>query len=211
MAIAAGWSPPRPDSALQPGNPYAASKAAGDLLALAARRTHGQDVVITRGTNTYGPRQTPEKLVPLMILKAHAGEPLPVYGDGQQVRDWLHADDHADGVLAALLRGRPGGVYHIAGDAPRANLDVVHGILGEVGADTSLVTHVEDRPGHDRLYALDDAGTREALGWSPAVSFEEGLAGTVRWYLEHPAWCRAVAGEGLTAFLDANYGARGPA
>ena len=206
-----GLGAARPDSAVRPGNPYAASKAGADLLALAAHRTYGQDVLITRGTNTYGPRQTPEKLIPLMILKAHAGQPLPVYGDGRQVRDWLHADDHADGVLAALQRGTAGGIYHIAGSTPRANLDVVHGILAAVGAAPSLIEHVGDRPGHDRLYELDDRATQEDLGWAPAVAFEAGLVATVRWYLANPGWCRAVAGEGLTAFLETNYGARGPA
>jgi dTDP-glucose 4,6-dehydratase len=197
-----------PTSPLRPSNPYAATKAAGDLLALAAWRTHGQDVVITRGTNNYGPRQVPEKLIPLMTLRAHAGESLPVYGDGLQVRDWLHVEDHAAGLLAALERGEAGGIYHFAANHGRTNLDIVRAICAAVGTDESKIEHVEDRPGHDRLYTLDDAATRLELAWTPRHDFTAGIAATVAWYLANPAWCRAVAGEGLTTFLEANYGSR---
>jgi dTDP-glucose 4,6-dehydratase len=199
-----------PDRALDPRNPYAATKAAADFLALAACRTHGQDVLITRCTNNYGPRQTPEKLVPLMILRARAGRPLPVYGDGLQVRDWIHAEDHARGVLAALQRGEAGRIYHFAGGAPRTNLEVVRSIVATLGASPDLVEHVADRPGHDRRYALDDAATRDALGWAPRVPFERGLAETVAWYAANEAWCRATAGDDLRAFLAANYAGRVP-
>jgi dTDP-glucose 4,6-dehydratase len=197
-----------PESPLAPTNTYSASKAAGDLLVQAAWRSHRQDVVITRSTNNYGPRQTPEKLVPLMILRAQANESLPVYGDGAQVRDWLHVEDNAAGVWAALRQGRAGALYHFAGRQPRTNLQVVHAILGVLDAPASLIAHVRDRPGHDRRYALDDAQTVRELDWSPRIPLERGLPDTVRWYREHEAWCRKTAGEDLRAFLDANYAGR---
>lgn len=197
-----------PASPLAPSSPYSASKAAADLLALAAWRSHGQDVLVTRCTNNYGPRQMPEKLIPLMTLRACAGEPLPVYGDGRQVRDWIHVDDHAAGLLAALRRGRPGAVYHFAGDTPLENLALVESIRRHAGETGAVVEHVTDRPAHDRRYALDDAATRRELAWAPRVGFAEGLAATVAWYRAHPAWCRAVAGEALRIFLERNYAGR---
>ena len=199
-----------PDHPLRPSSAYAASKAGADLLVQAAFRTHGQDVLITRSTNSYGPRQNPEKLVPLMILRARAGQPLPVYGDGLQERDWLHVDDNADGILAALQRGRAGGLYHLGGSGGRPNLEVVQELCDLAGARHGLIEHVGDRPGHDRRYALDDAETRAELGWAPAVDFVTGLAETVDWYARNAVWCRIVAGEDLAAFLDANYEGRGP-
>jgi dTDP-glucose 4,6-dehydratase len=198
------------DHPLRPSNPYAASKVAGDLLVQAAYRTHGQDVLITRCTNNFGPRQSPEKLIPLMILKARAGQPLPVYGDGLQIRDWLHVRDHAAGLGAVLARGVAGDIYHLSGDGGRTNLEVVRTLIGLVGGSESQIQHVRDRPGHDRRYALDDSTTRSMLDWSPTVGFEEGLRETVAWYLEHADWCRRVAGADLRAFLDANYEGRGP-
>jgi dTDP-glucose 4,6-dehydratase len=197
-----------PESPLLPTSPYAASKAAGDLLARAAARGRAQDVRVTRCTNNYGPRQMPEKLIPLMIVRARRGERLPVYGDGLQVRDWIHVEDHAEGIVAALRRGRRGAVYHFSGDAPRGNLDVVHAICRHVGAPLSLVAHVEDRPDHDRRYALDDAATRHELGWQPRVPFEEGLAATVRWYAANEPWCRAVSGDDHESFQARNYSNR---
>jgi len=198
-----------PVSPLLPGNPYSATKAAADLLVLSAFRTHGQDVLITRSTNNYGPRQTPEKLIPLMILRARAGQRLPVYGDGLHVRDWLHVEDHAAGILAALQAGRPGAIYHFAGSGGHTNLEVVGALLGAVGAAADLIEHVADRPGHDRRYALDDQSTRAELSWAPGIDFEDGLAGTARWYEQHPGWTEAVAGADLRAFLEANYQHRG--
>ena len=199
-----------PEYPLRPSNPYAASKVSGDLLVQAAWRTHDQDVLITRCTNNYGPRQTPEKLIPVMLLRAQAGEPLPVYGDGAQIREWVHVDDHARGLLATLRHGKTGGLYHFAGGTSLSNLEIVRRICDLVGASHDLITHVEDRPGHDRRYALDDSATREELGWAPETAFEDGLAATVAWYREHPAWCEAVAGEDLRAFLDTNYEGRTP-
>jgi dTDP-glucose 4,6-dehydratase len=197
-----------PDYPLVASSPYSASKAAADLLVLAAARSHDQDVVITRCTNNYGPRQTPEKLIPLMTLRAFAGESLPVYGDGLQVRDWIHVDDHAAGIVAALRRGRPGRVYHFSGRTARPNLDVVRAILDRAGETGARVEHVADRPAHDLRYALDDEATREELAWSPVTAFEEGLAATVDWYRASTAWCLAVASDDLKSFLERNYAHR---
>ena len=177
---------------LNPTSPYAASKAAADLLALAFARTYGQDVVLTRCSNNYGPYQFPEKLIPLMISNALEGLRLPVYGDGRQVRDWIHVADHCEGVLAALERGRAGEVYNFGARAERANLDIVSRIVVLTGVAPGLVEHVTDRPAHDRRYAMDPAKAERELGWRPRRSFEEGLADTVRWYVEHERWWRAV-------------------
>ncbi len=196
------------DCALAPRNPYAATKAAGDLLAQAAFITHGQDVIITRSTNNYGPRQTPEKLVPLMILRARAGASLPVYGDGTHVRDWLHVDDHSDGILAALERGKAGALYHFSGSNEQSTLGIVRAVLDAVGPTGARIEHVRDRPGHDRRYQLDVSTTHAALGWAPIVPFAAGLASAVAWYLDNDAWSRATAGEDLRTFLEANYAGR---
>lgn len=204
----AGREAATPGTALDPSNVYAATKAAGDMLAIVAHRQRGQDVVITRCTNNYGPRQTPEKLIPLMILRAAADEELPVYGDGQQQRDWLHANDHADGVHRALRAGTAGRVYHFAGGMARTNLSVIHALLAELGETNARIRHVADRPAHDLLYALDCTASVAELGWAPRTSFASGLAETVAWYRANTAWCRAVAGPELNAFLEANYGGR---
>ncbi|MDJ0976482.1 MAG: dTDP-glucose 4,6-dehydratase [Planctomycetota bacterium] len=197
-----------PETHLRPSNAYAASKAAADLLALVAVKTRDQDVILVRCTNNYGPRQLPEKLIPLMILRAAAGESLPVYGDGRQEREWLHVEDCARGLWRALQAGQAGAVHHLAGGAHRANLDVVRAIVDGVGADAAQITHVADRPAHDRRYALDDHASREALAWAPRVAFDDGLAATIEWYQANEAWCRAVASEALAAFLARNYGNR---
>jgi dTDP-glucose 4,6-dehydratase len=181
---------------LAPSSPYSASKAAGDLLALAAARTFGQDVVVTRCSNNYGPWQFPEKLVPLMVVNALRGEPLPVYGDGLNVRDWIHVEDHCEGLLAALERGRAGEVYNLGASNERTNLEVVERILEALGKPRSLVRFVPDRPGHDRRYAVDASKARAELGWAPRRRFEEALGETVRWYVEHRAWWeRILSGE----------------
>lgn len=182
-------------SPLLPSSPYAASKAAADLLVLAARHTYGQDVVITRCSNNYGPYQFPEKLIPLVLSNALEDKPLPVYGDGRQVRDWIHTDDHSRAVLAVLEGGRPGAVYNIGARSERQNIDVVREILREVGKPESLIRFVKDRPGHDRRYAMNPARIERELGWRPRVSFEEGLADTIRWYRDHADWwCRVKDG-----------------
>ena len=177
---------------VNPTSPYAASKAAADHLALAFARTHGQDIVITRCSNNYGPYQFPEKLIPLMITNAIEGKRLPVYGDGRQVRDWIHVEDHCAGVLAVLERGRAGEVYNFGARAERANLDIVSRIVVLTKVAPALVEHVKDRPAHDRRYAMDASKAERELGWRPARSFEQGLADTVGWYVEHEDWWRPV-------------------
>ncbi|HEX2093763.1 MAG TPA: dTDP-glucose 4,6-dehydratase [Longimicrobiaceae bacterium] len=180
------------DTPLRPSSPYSASKAGSDHLALAYHRTHGMDVVVTRCSNNYGPYQFPEKLIPLMIVNALEGRPLPVYGRGENVRDWIYVEDHCRGVLAALERGGAGRVYNFGGASERRNLDVVRGIARAVGASEELIRFVTDRPGHDRRYAIDFSRARAELGWTPSRSFEEGLRDTVRWYLENRGWWQRV-------------------
>ena len=177
---------------LAPNSPYAASKAGADLLVRAAHHTHGMDTVITRCSNNYGPYQFPEKLIPLFITNALADIPLPVYGDGRQVRDWIHAIDHCHGIDAVLRRGRPGVVYNFGGRSERFNLDVTRAVLKLTGKPESLIRHVTDRPGHDRRYAVDCSRAEAELGWRPTVPFEEGLAATVDWYRTHTDWVERV-------------------
>jgi dTDP-glucose 4,6-dehydratase len=175
---------------LRPSSPYSASKAGGDLQVLAYVRTYGVNASITRGANTYGPYQYPEKLVPLFVTNAIEGLPLPVYGDGRQRREWLHAEDHCAAVELVLHEGEPGGVYNVGGEE-RENLDVIGRIVNLTGADAALVRHVDDRPGHDRRYSVDSARVR-ALGWQPRREFEAGLSETVRWYRENRAWWEPI-------------------
>ncbi len=176
------------ETPLAPRSPYAATKAAGDHLALAYHTPHGLDVVVTRCSNNFGPFQLPEKLIPLTITRALEGRPVPVYGDGLHVRDWMHVRDHCRGLLAALERGRAGRVYNFGAGAERKNLEVVRRVVEEVGADPALIRHVADRPGHDRRYAIDASRARQELDWRPRVPFEEGLRETVRWYRRNRAW-----------------------
>jgi dTDP-glucose 4,6-dehydratase len=193
--------------ALDPSSPYSAAKAAGELLAHAYHATYGMDVVITRGSNTYGPRQHPEKLVPLFITNAISDQPLPLYGDGLQRRDWLFVDDHAAAVSTVLDQGEPGMAYNIPGTGERTNRDVTAAILGELHKPWSLVRTVPDRPGHDRRYALD--GSRLArLGWEPQVGFKDGIRRTVAWYLDHEPWWRAARDAGFGEFYARQYGWR---
>jgi dTDP-glucose 4,6-dehydratase len=175
---------------LRPSSPYSASKAGGDLQVLAYVRTYGVNASVTRGANTYGPYQYPEKLVPLFVTNAFEGLPLPVYGDGRQRREWLHAEDHCAAVELVLREGEPGSIYNVGGEE-RENLDVIGRIVGLTGADASLVRHVDDRPGHDRRYSVDSARVR-ALGWEPRRDFEAGLAETVGWYRENRAWWEPI-------------------
>ena len=175
-------------SSLDPSSPYSSSKAGADLLALACHKTFGQEVVVTRCSNNYGPYQFPEKLIPLMIIKALRGEPLPVYGDGQNVRDWIHVQDHCAGVVAALFEGKPGTVYNFGGGNEMANIDVVKLILKRLNKPDSLIAYVTDRLGHDRRYAIDSSFAERALKWKPQRKFEEGLAETIDWYLHHESW-----------------------
>ncbi|UCF69500.1 MAG: dTDP-glucose 4,6-dehydratase [Acidobacteriota bacterium] len=189
-------------SPLAPNSPYAASKAAGDLLARAWVRTYGADVVITRCSNNYGPYQFPEKFLPLMIVRALGGEPLPIYGDGLYRREWLHVEDHCRGLIAAWREGRSGRAYNFGSGDERANLELAELVLRltaeQVAPTKARITHVADRPGHDRRYAVDASRACEELSWRPTISLEQGLQATVRWYVAHePWWRRIVAGEHL--------------
>lgn len=179
-------------SPLAPNSPYAASKAGADLLVRAYHETFGLSINITRCSNNYGPFQFPEKLIPLMITNALDGIPLPVYGDGLNVRDWLHVNDHAAAIDAVLHRGRDGEVYNIGGHNERANIDIVKSILNQLGKSESLIRYVEDRLGHDRRYAIDPTKIETELGWRPAYTFEKGLEETIRWYVDHPQWWRIL-------------------
>jgi dTDP-glucose 4,6-dehydratase len=167
---------------LAPSSPYSASKAAADLLALANHRTFGQDVVLLRCSNNFGPNQHPEKLIPRMILCALQDEPLPLYGDGLHVRDWIHVEDHCTAVQLALEHGRSGEIYNIGAGNERRNIDILHFILGHLGKPESLIRHVADRPGHDRRYAIDSTKARTELGWQPQREFYTALAETIEWY-----------------------------
>jgi dTDP-glucose 4,6-dehydratase len=178
------------DSPLRASSPYSASKAGGDLQVLAYVRTYGVDASITRGANTYGPNQYPEKLIPLMVTNALDGLPLPVYGDGRQRREWLYADDHCAAIELVLREGRSGEVYNVGGDE-RENLEIVERIVELTGADPSLVRHVDDRPGHDRRYALETTKLR-GLGWTPGQDLDSGLVDTVAWYGENRAWWEPI-------------------
>jgi dTDP-glucose 4,6-dehydratase len=183
------------DTAYRPSSPYSASKAASDHLAHAWHRTYGLPVIVANASNNYGPRQFPEKLIPLTILKGLAGEALPVYGDGSNVRDWLHVEDHAAGLIALIERGRPGERYNFGAESERTNLAVVEGIcavLDRIAPASQprrgLITFVADRPGHDHRYAIDASKARRELSWRPQESFDSGLERTVRWYLDNRAW-----------------------
>ena len=179
------------DDVLRPRSPYAASKAGGDLLVGAYHATYGVPTLLTRGANTYGPYQYPEKLISLFVTNALDALPLPVYGDGMQQRDWLHVSDHCAGIAAVLERGSVGETYNLGVGHERPNMEIVRQIIEHSSADTSLVRHVRDRPGHDRRYALDTTRAHE-LGWSPTVPFEQGIRDTVAWYRDHRPWWEPI-------------------
>jgi dTDP-glucose 4,6-dehydratase len=198
-------------TAYAPNSPYSASKAAADHLVRAYHHTYGLPTLTTNCSNNYGPRQFPEKLIPLMIVNALAGRPLPVYGDGQNVRDWLYVGDHCSAIRAVLERGRIGETYNVGGNAEMKNLDVVNTVcelLGEAfpGRDfSSLVTFVKDRPGHDRRYAIDASKIRREIGWTPAESFASGMRRTVRWYLDNATWLASVTSKDYQKWLTLQY------
>ncbi|HUK98535.1 MAG TPA: dTDP-glucose 4,6-dehydratase [Gaiellaceae bacterium] len=195
------------EAPLRPSSPYSASKAGGDLQVLAYVRTYKSDALITRGANTYGPRQYPEKFLPLFITNALDGEALPVYGDGRQRREWLHVDDHCTAIEVALRQGDTGEVYNVGGQE-RENLDVVRRILDLTGASPDLVRHVEDRPGHDRRYSIDSSKLR-LLGWSPGHSFDAGgLEETVGWYRDNREWWEPIKSGEYRAYYAEQYAAR---
>jgi len=196
---------------LNPSSAYSASKAGSDLLALAYFKTYNVPVIVTRGSNNYGPRQFPEKLIPLMISNALSDLPLPVYGDGGQVRDWLYVDDHCRAILAALERGRVGEIYNVGGNRALPNLEVVRRILEVTGRPSSLIKFVQDRPGHDRRYALSNQKLTQETGWRPTVDFDDGLPLTVRWYRENGKWCERVKSGAYREYYENNYGRRADA
>ena len=177
---------------LSPNSPYSASKASADLVVRAYYQTYGMPVNITRCSNNYGPYQFPEKLIPLMIHNAQNDKPLPVYGDGMQVRDWLHVFDHCAAVYTVLIKGRVGEVYNIGGNNEKANLEIVRLILKELNKPERLITYVKDRPGHDRRYAIDNTKITTELGWVPTYTFERGIHETIQWYLTHTKWVERI-------------------
>ena len=180
------------ETPLSPNSPYSAAKAAADMVVRAYHHTFGMPVNITRCSNNYGPYQFPEKLIPLMIANALEDKALPVYGDGLQIRDWLHVSDHCSAILTVLETGRVGEVYNIGGNNEKANIQIVKLILSTLGKDESLITYVKDRPGHDRRYAIDNGKITAELGWKPAYTFEQGMAETIQWYLDNRDWTERV-------------------
>jgi len=196
------------DSLLQPNSPYAASKAAAEFVVRAARETHGVDAVITRCGNNYGPRQFPEKLIPLMIANALNDEPLPVYGDGRNVRDWIYVDDHCAGIWAAYERGIDGKAYNIGARNERYNIDVVTAILDALNKPHSLIKYVTDRLGHDRRYAIDPTLAETELGWKPAMTWTDGLATTIDWYISNRDWVERIRSGEYREYYQKMYGGR---
>lgn len=195
-------------SPIKPNSPYAASKAGADLLVRSYVKTHGLPAIVTRCSNNYGPYQFPEKLVPLMVLNALEGQPLPVYGDGLNTRDWIHVLDHCRALEMVLFEGRPGEVYNIGGNEERRNIDVVERILDILGKPRDLIEYVKDRPGHDRRYAIDSGHIQSSLGWSPGVSFESGLEETIRWYQENTEWVSHAGSGEYKEYYQRMYGDR---
>ena len=193
-------------SPLDPSSPYSATKAAGDLLVSAHFHTYGTEAVICRGSNNYGPRQYPEKLIPLMVLNAIHGDSLPVYGDGRQVHNWLYVEDFCRGIHTVLEKGRPGEAYNVGGPDECENIEVVRRVLELTGADESLIEHVTDRPGHDRRYSLSSEKIRDELGWEAQVRFADGLERTVAWYRENAAWWGPIRSGEYREYYEKQYG-----
>lgn len=194
---------------ISPRSPYSASKAGSDHLVRAWFETYRFPTIITRCSNNYGPYQFPEKLIPLMIINALSDLPLPVYGDGRNVRDWIHVEDHCAAIDRVLQAGRDGEVYNIGGRSERTNLDIVHAILDSLGKPRSLIRFVADRPGHDRRYAIDDRKIERELGWTRSRQFDEGLEATIAWYRQNEAWWRTVKSGEYKTWYERNYAARG--
>jgi len=193
-------------SPFEPNSPYAASKAAAEHLVRAAHHTFGLDTVITRCGNNYGPRQFPEKFLPLMLANAMNDQPIPVYGDGQNVRDWIYVDDHCRAILLALQKGRSGAVYNIGARNERRNLDVTHSVLDALGKPRSLIQFVKDRLGHDRRYAIDPTLIETELGWQPRETWESGLGKTIEWYRDNSAWLERVRSGAYREYYVRQYG-----
>jgi dTDP-glucose 4,6-dehydratase len=193
---------------IEPNSPYSASKAAADLLCRAYHKTYQMDVVVTRCSNNYGPWQFPEKLIPLMITNSLQDLELPVYGDGMNIRDWIYVTDHCAAVDLVMRKGRSGEVYNIGGSCERHNIDIVRYVLSRLGKPESLIRFVQDRPGHDRRYAMDASKMERELGWKPTVSFEEGLNQTISWYIEHELWWQRIKSGEYLSFYEKWYGNR---
>jgi len=195
------------DSPFEPNSPYSASKAAAEHLCRAAHHTHGLDVVTTRCGNNYGPRQFPEKFLPLMLSNAVRDEPIPVYGDGRNVRDWIYVEDHCRAILAAYERGRAGEVYNIGARNERRNLEVAESVLDALAKPRTLLKFVKDRPGHDRRYAIDPAKAEGELGWRPRETWESGLGKTIRWYADNADWVARARSGAYREYYEKQYGA----
>lgn len=193
---------------LEPNSPYAASKAGGEMMLRAYHVTYGMHTTVTRGSNTFGPYQYPEKIAPFFITEAMDNRPLPLYGDGMQVRDWLYVDDHCDAIATVLLHGAPGEIYNVGGEHEMHNIEVTRFILQVLDRPESLIRHVEDRPGHDRRYALTNDKIRAELGWEPAHTFEEAMRATVRWYQENEWWWRKIKTGEYLDYYKRQYGDR---
>jgi len=196
------------ETPLAPSSPYSASKTSADLLVSAYHHSFGFPAIITRCSNNYGPYQFPEKLIPLFLTNAMSNEPLPVYGSGQNVRDWIHVEDHCRGVDMALRKGKPGEVYNFGGGNERTNLEITHAILEIVGKPESLIRYVADRPGHDLRYAIDSAKAERELGWKPQVDFESGLRETAQWYQTHGEWIAHIKSGEYQSYYEQQYGER---
>lgn len=196
------------DTPIHTSSPYSTSKASADLLALAYYRTYGLPVTISRCSNNYGPYQFPEKLIPLMINNASHDKPLPVYGEGLNVRDWLYVNDHCYGILAVLEKGKAGEVYNLGGHNEKANIEIVKIILKELGKPESLITHVGDRKGHDQRYAIDPSKANRELGWKPTTKFDDGIRLTIQWYREHTDWLKECTGSDYLKYYEEMYGNR---
>ena len=192
---------------LSPNSPYSASKASADLMVRAYHQTFGLPVNITRCSNNYGPYQFPEKLIPLMIHNAENDKTLPVYGDGMQIRDWLHVKDHCAAIWTVLKQGRIGEVYNVGGNNEKANIEIVKLILQALGKSEDLITYVQDRPGHDRRYAIDNTKITTELGWKPAYTFEQGIAETIEWYQTHQAWMERIVSGAYADYYEKMYSA----
>lgn len=196
------------ETPLASNSPYSASKSGADLLVRAAYHTFGQPVAVTRCSNNYGPYQFPEKLIPLMISNALENKELPVYGDGLNIRDWLHVKDHCRGIDLVFHHGRPGEVYNIGGNNEHPNIEIVKLILAELGKPETLIKYVKDRPGHDRRYAIDARKINRTLGWTPQIPFAEGIRDTIKWYLEHRTWWENIKSGDYQSYYQKMYGNR---
>jgi dTDP-glucose 4,6-dehydratase len=196
------------ETPLHPNSPYSASKASADMLALAYQHTFGLPVIVTRCSNNYGPYQFPEKLIPLMIANALNDKPLPVYGDGMNVRDWLHVKDHCSAIYTVLHKGRIGEVYNIGGNNEKANIEIVKLILKNLGKPETLITYVKDRPGHDRRYAIDSGKIKRELDWQPSYTFENGIEETIQWYVDNQKWWKRIISGEYKEYYKLMYGGR---